>query len=92
MGKAWVFQSRGPVFDSRRITVVSGRAYDLKCSCATLVQVRRPVLILEIKKRVTSRFLTKYHRVSRLLMNVSFSFANKGSDVNNMKNNNNMTN
>ena len=35
MGKAWVFQSRGTVFDSRRIAVVSGRAFELKCSCAT---------------------------------------------------------
>ena len=33
MGKAWVFQSRGPVFDSGRVIVVSGRASDLKCSC-----------------------------------------------------------
>ena len=32
------------------ITVVSGRASALKCSGATLVQVRRPVLTLEIKK------------------------------------------
>ena len=37
MGRVWVFQSRGPVFDSRRTAVVSGRASDLKCSCATLV-------------------------------------------------------
>ena len=50
MGKARVFQTRGLVLDSQRITVVSGRASDLKCSCATLVQVRRPVLILEITK------------------------------------------
>ena len=65
MGRALVFQLKGLVFDSQWITVVSGRASDLKCSCATLVQVRRPVLILEIKNR-TSRFLTEYHRVSRL--------------------------
>ena len=37
MGKVWVFQSRGPVFDSRRTAVVSGRASDVKCSCVTLV-------------------------------------------------------
>ena len=63
MGRAWVFQTRCPVSDSRRITVVSGRASDLKCSCATLVQIRRPVLILKIKKRVTSRFLTEVSRL-----------------------------
>ena len=45
------------MFESQRIMVVSGRASDLKCSCATLVQVCRPVLILEIKNLVTSRFL-----------------------------------
>ena len=60
MGRAWVFQMRGPVFDSRRIMVVSGRASDLKCSCATLVQVCNPVLIFDIKNRVTSRILTKH--------------------------------
>ena len=37
------------MFDSRWITVVSGRASDLKCTSATLVQVRVPVLLLEIK-------------------------------------------
>ena len=37
MGRAWVFQTRGLVFDSRRTAVVSGRASALKCSCATLV-------------------------------------------------------
>ena len=37
MGRAWVFQTRGPMFDSRRTAVVSRRASDLKCSCATLV-------------------------------------------------------
>ena len=37
MVRAWVFQTRGPVFDSRRTAVVSGRASDLKYSCATLV-------------------------------------------------------
>ena len=34
--------------------------------CHTSTQVRRPVLILEIKNQVTSTFLTEYHRVSRL--------------------------
>ena len=37
MGRAWVFQKRSPVFDFRRIKVMSGRASDLKCYCATLV-------------------------------------------------------
>ena len=37
MGKAWVCLPRSPVFDSRRTAVVSGRASDLKCSCAMLV-------------------------------------------------------
>ena len=36
-GREWVFQTRGPAFDARRIMEVSGRASDLKCSCATLV-------------------------------------------------------
>ena len=49
MGTAWVFQTRGPVFDSRRITEVSGRVSDLKCSYATLVRVQRPIPIFEIK-------------------------------------------
>ena len=53
MGRAWVFQTRGPVYEFRRIMVVSGRASDLKCSCATLVQVRRPVFILENKKKLS---------------------------------------
>ena len=35
VGRAWVFQPRNPAFDSWRITVVPGRASDLKCSCAT---------------------------------------------------------
>ena len=34
--------------------------------CHTSIQVRRFALILEIKNQVTSRFLTEYHRVSRL--------------------------
>ena len=34
--------------------------------CHTSIQVRRPALILEIKNQVTPRFLTEYHRVSRL--------------------------
>ena len=55
MDRAWVFQTRGPVFDSRRNTVVSGRASDLKCSCATLVQVCRSILILEIKNQGPDR-------------------------------------
>ena len=37
MGRAGVFHSRRPVFDSRRTAVVSGRASDSKCSCTTLV-------------------------------------------------------
>ena len=43
---------KGPVLDSRRFTVVSGSASNLKCSCATIVQVCRPILILEIKNQV----------------------------------------
>ena len=37
MGGAWVFPTRGPLLDSRQNMVVSGRASDLKCSCATLL-------------------------------------------------------
>ena len=37
MGRAWVFQTRARVFNSRWIAVVSGAASNLKCSCATLV-------------------------------------------------------
>ena len=37
MGKSWVFQTRGPVFDSLQNMVVAGRASDLKCSCTTLI-------------------------------------------------------
>ena len=42
--------------------------------CHTSIQVRRPALILEMKKRVTAMFLTECHRVSRLYINVSFQF------------------
>ena len=37
MGRAWVFLTRGPVFDSRQTMVVSGRASNLTWSFATLV-------------------------------------------------------
>ena len=37
MDRAWVFQSRGPMFDSWMITVVSGRTSDHKCTFATLL-------------------------------------------------------
>ena len=46
------------VFDSLRIMVVSGVASEIKCSCATLVQFCRLVLIPEIKANITLRFLT----------------------------------
>ena len=46
-----------------RIRVVSGRASDLECSCATLVQVRRPLLILEIKKKLCN--IKVSHKVSQ---------------------------
>ena len=42
IGWAWVFQARSPVFGSWRIVVLSGRAFDCKCSCATTVY-RQPV-------------------------------------------------
>ena len=35
MGRAWISQLRSPMCDSRPTTMVSGRASDLKCSCAT---------------------------------------------------------
>ena len=37
LGRARVFQTRGPMFDSQLIAVVSERASDLKCYRATLV-------------------------------------------------------
>ena len=48
--------------------VVSGRASDLKCSCATLVyKFVDPALIHGIKKKqATSKFSPAYHRVSGL--------------------------
>ena len=36
---------RGPVIDSRWITVVSGRASDFKCSVPHQYTVHRPVLV-----------------------------------------------
>ena len=36
MGRAWVSQLKGPVFNSQWIMVVSGRASNIICSCATL--------------------------------------------------------
>ena len=70
MSRAWVCQSRGIVFDSRRIAVVSGRASQLNSNA--LVPHKhtslRPVLILGINKKnqVTSSILTEFHRISRL--------------------------
>ena len=37
MSWAWDSETRSLVFDSCQITVVSGRASDLKCLCTTLV-------------------------------------------------------
>lgn len=80
----WVFQTTGSVFDSRQIMVVSRRALVFKCSCATLVQVCRPVLILE-KKTVThqGRFL---HKVAQGIETINegefFSFRSLSYNVN----------
>lgn len=59
------FSFERSMFDSRQITVVSGRASDLECSCATLVcTVGRPILMVPKQiNRTTSRLshgITRY--------------------------------
>ena len=57
MGRVWVFQMRGPVFDSRRIMVVSGRAIQPKlllCHISVSLKSRTDT---QNKK---PRFLTKH--------------------------------
>ena len=74
MGRTWVYQLKGPVFDSRLIAVVSGRASDLKCLhvCATLLyKFVDQYCYFEVKIQTTTRFLTEYHRVRGLEINVT---------------------
>ena len=52
----------GPMLNSWWITVVWGRASDLKRSCATLVEVRRHILVLQIKKPINTKVS---HKVSQ---------------------------
>ena len=50
MGSAWDLANQKLVSNYWWIIIVSVRASYLKCSSAALIQVRRPVLIIEIKK------------------------------------------
>ena len=56
ISRAWVFQGRGPMFNSRPITGVSGRASDLKCTCPT--PVSRLALIHDMKNQVSQGLQT----------------------------------